>query len=446
MTVQTTIILQVLLILVNAFFAGTEIAVISLNTIQLKKDAEDGDKKAKKLLKMVENQSGFLSTIQIGITLAGFLGAAFSADVLSEYLVEWLQSIGCMWPVSLLNTLAVIFITIIISFFTLIFGELVPKRIAQQRAESWARGAVGFIAALASFFRPMVALLSFCTNFILRLCHMKTDGEEDEVTEEDIRLMVDASEECGKIEEDEKEWIQNVFEFNDIAVDDVMTRDADTYWIQENDSEGTILKAIRESGYSRFPVYGEDHDDIKGIIIAREFLLNLSSNKKKPFKDLIRAPYLVPDSIHADKLFSDMQANKVHMAIVIDEYGSFAGIITMEDLLEEIVGNIYDEFDEQEEADIVSVGDGKWSVSGDTLIEDLNKETGLEIPENEDYDTIGGLVLSTLSTIPQDGTKLDIETEEVLIHVLSVKERRIERVEVEKKSESTRPAEEQDHE
>ena len=194
-------------------------------------------------------------------------------------------------------------------------------------------------------------------------------------------------------------------------------------------------------------MYGEDHDDIKGIIIAREFLLNLSSNKKKPFKDLIRAPYLVPDSIHADKLFSDMQANKVHMAIVIDEYGSFAGIITMVDLLEEIVGNIYDEFDEQEEAEIVKVGEGKWSVSGDTLIEDLDKGTGLEIPESEDYDTIGGLVLSTLSTIPEDGSKLDIETDEVKIHVLSVKERRIERVEVEKKNkELTPPSEEQDHE
>ena len=193
MSIQTTLILQVLLILVNAFFAGTEIAVISLNSIQLRKDAEDGDKKAQKLIKMIENQSGFLSTIQIGITLAGFLGAAFSADVLSEYLVSWLQKIGCPGPVSLLNTVSVILITVVISFFTLIFGELVPKRIAQQKSEAWARKAVGFIAFLAAFFRPMVAFLSFCTNLILRIFHMKTDGEEDEVTEEDIRLMVDAS-------------------------------------------------------------------------------------------------------------------------------------------------------------------------------------------------------------------------------------------------------------
>ncbi len=387
MTVQSTLILQVLLILVNAFFAGTEIAVISLNSISLKKEAEEGDKTAAKLVKMIENQSGFLSTIQISITLAGFLGAAFSADVLSEHLVVWLRSLGCPGSTSLLNTLSVIFITIIISFFTLIFGELVPKRIAQQKAEGWARKSVSIVSALAVFFKPVVALLSFCTNLVLKIFHLKTDGNDEEVTEEDIRLMVDASGESGTIEEDEKEWIQNVFEFNDIAVDDVMTRDADTLWLQEDSSEEEILNTIRESGFSRFPVYGEDHDDVKGILIAREFLLNMTSNEKKPFKSLIRAPYLVPDSIHADKLFEDMQANKVHMAIVIDEYGSSAGIITMEDLIEEIVGNIYDEFDSEEEEEIVKLSDNKWSVSGDTLIEDLNKETNLNIPESEDYDT-----------------------------------------------------------
>ncbi len=445
MTVQSTLILQVLLILVNAFFAGTEIAVISLNSISLKKEAEEGDKTAAKLVKMIENQSGFLSTIQISITLAGFLGAAFSADVLSEHLVAWLRSLGCPGSISLLNTLSVIFITIIISFFTLIFGELVPKRIAQQKAEGWARKSVSIVSALAVFFKPVVALLSFCTNLVLKIFHLKTDGNDEEVTEEDIRLMVDASGESGTIEEDEKEWIQNVFEFNDIAVDDVMTRDADTLWLQEDSSEEEILNTIRESGFSRFPVYGEDHDDVKGILIAREFLLNMTSNEKKPFKSLIRAPYLVPDSIHADKLFEDMQANKVHMAIVIDEYGSSAGIITMEDLIEEIVGNIYDEFDSEEEEEIVKLSDNKWSVSGDTLIEDLNKETNLNIPESEDYDTIGGLVMSTLSTIPEDGKEFDLSVDGVKIHVLKIEDKRIQRVIIEK-DDSTQPSEEQDHE
>ena len=432
MTVQSTLILQVLLILVNAVFAGTEIAVISLNPIQLKKEAEEGDKTSAKLLKMVENQSSFLSTIQISITLAGFLGAAFSADVLSEHLVAWLQKIGCPGSVSLLNSIAVIIITIIISFFTLIFGELVPKRIAQQRSEGWSRKVAGVVSVLSIVFRPFVRLLSFCTNLVLKILRLKTDGNDEEVTEEDIRLMVDASGESGSIEEDEKEWIQNVFEFNDTPVDEIMTRDADTLWIQEDATDEEILKDIEESGYSRFPVYGEDHDDIKGILIAREFLINLNSKDRKSIKDLLRAPYLVPDSIHADKLFADMQAKKVHLAIVIDEYGSSAGIITMEDLIEEIVGNIYDEFDDEEEAEIVKVSDNKWSVSGDTLIEDINKETAIEIPQSEDYDTLGGYVMSNLSTIPDDGKQFEIKTDSFILHVLKVEDRRIVRVIIEK--------------
>ncbi len=440
MTVQSTLILQVLLIFVNAIFAGTEIAVISLNPIQLKKEAEEGDKTSAKLLKMVENQSSFLSTIQISITLAGFLGAAFSADVLSEHLVDWLQSIGCPGSVTLLNSIAVIIITIIISFFTLIFGELVPKRIAQQKAMGWSRKVAGFVSGLSVVFKPFVALLSFCTNLVLKLFNLKTDGAEEEVTEEDIRLMVDASGESGTIEEDEKEWIQNVFEFNDTPVDEIMTRDSDALWIQEDATEDEIIKDIEESGFSRYPVYGEDHDDVKGILIAREFLLNLNSKDKKPLKDLIREPYLVPDSIHADKLFADMQAKKVHLAIVIDEYGSSAGIITMEDLIEEIVGNIYDEFDAVEEAEIIPVGENKWSVSGDTLIEDLNEKTTIELPESEDYDTVGGFIMSKLSTIPRDGHEFDVETDKAKIHVLKVEDKRIVRVLIEK-LDSTQQAE-----
>ena len=444
MSVQATLILQVLLIFVNAVFAGTELAVISLNAIQLKKEADEGDKKAAKLLKMVENQSSFLSTIQISITLAGFLGAAFSADVLSEHLVSWLKSLGCPGSTALLNSLAVIFITIIISFFTLIFGELVPKRIAQQKAEGWSRAVVGVVSALQTLFKPVVKLLSFCTNLVLKICRLKTDGAEDEVTEEDIRLMVDASGESGSIEEDEKEWIQNVFEFNDTPVDEIMTRDQDAVWIQEDASDEEVIALIRDSGYSRFPVYGEDHDDVKGILIAREFLLNMSSPDRKPLQELIRAPYLVPDSIHADKLFADMQAKKVHLAIVIDEYGSSAGIITMEDLIEEIVGNIYDEFDDVEEEEITKLDDGKWSISGDSLIEDVNEETDLDIPTSEDYDTVGGFVMSNLSTIPEDGKEFDITAGDLNVHVLKVEDKRIQRVIIEKTA--TQPSEEQDHE
>jgi len=426
MSVAAVITIQIVMIFINAFFAGTEIAVISLNQTRLRKDAEDGDKIAKKLVGMVDNPSNFLSTIQICITLAGFLGAAFSADVLSEHLVEAFLSLGLNWNIALLNTISVVIITIIISFFTLILGELVPKRIAQQKAMGWARAAIRVLGSLSVFFKPMIWLLSACTNLILKLLHLKTDGGEETVTEEDIRLMVESSGESGTIEEDEKEWIQNVFDFNDIAVDDVMTRDGDVVAIQEDTPEREILETIKTSGFSRFPVYGEDINDIKGIIIAKEFLLNLSDKNRKPFKELIRPAYLVPDSIHADKLFSDMKENSVHMAFVIDEYGQFAGIITMEDLLEELVGNIYDEFDQKEEEEIQQIDENTWKVTGDTTIADFNDETEVyDIPESEDYDTIGGLVLSTLSTFPEDGTEIEVEKDGFSFHVTKIEDRKI---------------------
>lgn len=433
MSVTTTIVLQIILIIVNAFFAGTEMAVVSVNQTKLKREAEDGDVKAKRLLGLVEDPSSLLSSIQIAITLAGFLGAAFSADVLSEELIDVFRSIGWDWGYATMNTICVVLITIIISFFTLIFGELVPKRIAQQKSMEWGKLAAGVIVVVSKFFKPLVWLISACTNLVLKILHLKTDGEEDEVTEEDIRLMVESSGDAGKIEEDEQEWIQNVFDFNDATVSDVMTRDGDVTAIQEDTSERDILSIIKETGYSRFPVYGEDINDIKGILIAKEFLLNLTDKNRKPLKDLFREPYLVPDSTHADKLFNDMQENKVHLAIAINEYGQFAGVITVEDLLEEIVGNIYDEFDEAEEADIQQLDEYTWKVTGDTTISDFNDETEVyDIPESEDYETIGGLVLSTLSTYPQDGTEIEIEKDGFGFHVTKIEDRRIQTVIVKK--------------
>lgn len=433
MSVSATIVLQIILILVNAFFAGTEMAVVSINQTKLRKESEEGDKKAARLLSLVENPSGFLSAIQIAITLAGFLGAAFSADVLSEELVVIFRDWGWDWGYTTMNTICVVLITVIISFFTLIFGELVPKRIAQQKALGWAKMSVGVVNAVSKLFRPLIWLLSACTNVVLKVLRMKTDGNEEEVTEEDIRLMVESSGDAGKIEEDEQEWIQNVFDFNDVTVSDVMTREGDVTAIQEDTSERDILTIIKNTGYSRFPVYGEDLNDIKGILIAKEFLLNLTDKNRKPFKDLIREPYLIPDSIHADKLFNDMQDGKIHMAIAIDEYGQMAGIITIEDLLEEIVGNIYDEFDEAEEADIQQLDEYTWKVTGDTTIPDFNDETEVyDIPESEDYDTVGGLVLSTLSTFPQDGTEIEVEKDGFSFHVTKIEDRRIQTIIIKK--------------
>ena len=392
--------------------------------------ADDGDKYAPRLLKMAENPSGFLSTIQIGITLAGFLGSAFAADNLAVYISPLFLEIGV--PAGIANTLAVIIITLIISFFTLIFGELVPKRIAQQKAFAVAKFSSGVISVTAKIMKPVVWLLSATTNLMLKILRLKEDGDPDAVTEDDIKLMVDAGGESGSIEEDEKEWIQNVFEFNDMSVSDIMTREPDVVSFQVDTPENEILDTIKDSGLSRFPVYDEDINDILGILNARDFLISLNSGDHKGVRELLRSAYMVPESIHADKLFSDMQAKKTHIAIVVDEYGQTVGIVTLEDLLEEIVGNIYDEFDPQEESEIQKISDTEWKVSGALSLSDFSDETGIELEENEDYDTIGGMVLSTLSQIPEDGTTLHVIINGLDIRVTKIEDRRIEEAIVKK--------------
>ena len=426
MTIAQQLALQVILILINAFFAATEIAVVSLNKTKLEKMAEDDDKTAMKLLRLTENQSAFLSTIQIAITLAGFLGSAFAADNIAVYFVPIFKSWGIPLSDKSLGTIAVVLTTIIISFFTLIFGELVPKRIAQQKSYAVAKMACSVVIFLSKIMKPVIWVLSASTNIVLRLIGLKGDSEEDDVTEDDIRLMVDAGGKSGSIEEDEKEWIQNVFEFNDISVSDVMTREPDVVSFQIDTPEYEILDTIKDTGLSRFPVYGEDINDILGILNARDFLINRNESDRKKIKDLLRPAYMVPESIHADKLFTDMQAKKTHIAIVVDEYGQTIGIITLEDLLEEIVGNIYDEFDPQEEVAIQKIGDDEWKVTGSVSLSDFSEETGIELEENEDYDTIGGMVLSTLSQIPEDGTQLDCRINGLDIHVTKIEDRRIE--------------------
>lgn len=441
---------QAILILLNAFFASTEIAVISLNSNKLKKLEEEGDKKAGKLLKMVENPSQFLSTIQIGITLAGFLGSAFAADAMAGPLVNKLQSWGLTGiPTSVLNNLSVIIITIILAFFTLVFGELVPKRVAQQKALPVAKFSLGVISTLAIILKPLIWLISASTNLVLKMFHLKTEANDDAVSEDDIRLMVNVGGESGTIEEDEQEMIQNIFELNDSAVYEIMTRQSDIVAIDITDTEEQILETIETSGYSRYPVYEDDVNNITGILNARSFLINLTKKEeeKSSLKELLRTPYFVPETIKADQLFSDMQKNKIHIAVVIDEYGGTSGIITLEDLLEEIVGNIYDEYDEQEKPEIEMVGDKRYRIQGDTLLEDVMDELHISLPEDEGYDTIGGLVLSTLHTIPKDGQKFTVNFGNISITVTNVVDHRIEEVILtieDKKDEQTEKEEEKD--
>ena len=421
------LLLQVILIFLNAFFAAAEIAVISLNASKLRKSAEDGDKTCARLLKLVEEPSGFLSTIQIGITLAGFLGSAFAADNFSGYLVDWVyKDLGFhSLPVSVLDTLSVIVITIILSYFTLIFGELVPKRIAMQKSFAVAKFVYRVVSFVALIMKPAVAFLSLSTNLVLKLFGMKTEAEEETVTEDEIRLMVELGEEKGSIDSDEKEWIQNVLEFNDTIVRNCMTHESEIIAISADATDEEITQLITESGTSRYPVYQNDLHDIIGVLNARTFLLSRANGEKTNIRKLLRPAYFIPETVHASTLFRDMQKQKLHIAIVVDEYGDTSGIVTLEDLVEEIFGNIYDEFDENEPAEIEQLKENLWRVTGTADVDDIAKELDIDLPESSDYTTLGGMVFSNLKTIPKDGTTVDLDVGDIHIHVDAISRRRI---------------------
>ena len=434
MDIARQLLLQAFLIFLNAFFAMTEIAVVSLSPTKLKKLAEDGDRSAVKLLKLVEEPTGFLSTIQVGITLAGFMGSAFAADSFSEMLVNWIYNdLGVTAvPMKLLDTFAVILITIILSYFTLVFGELVPKRIAMQKPMEVARVSGGVVSVISVVMRPVIWFLSFSTNAVLKICGMKTESEEETVTEEEIRMMVDLGEERGTIDSAEGEWIDNVFEFGETTVREVMTHVTDLVAVSEDDSPAEIREVIRESGRSRIPVYRESIDDVIGILSTRAFLLERCEDMEKLPESVMRSVYFVPETMSASQLLREMQKRKTHLAIVIDEYGQTAGVVTMEDLLEEIFGKIYDESDPVEEQAIQQLDENRWRVSGTAEIEELTEAMGIELPGEVDFDTVNGLVMSQLTSIPREGTVPDVEAYGLKIHVERIEQRRVVHAVIEK--------------
>ena len=427
MDIGKQLLLQAFLILLNAFFAMTEIAVLSLSAPKLHHMAEEGDRTAPRLLKLVEEPSGFLSTIQVGITLAGFLGSAFAADSFSELLVDWVYSdLGVRaLPMATLDALAVVLITIVLSYFTLVFGELVPKRIAMQRPMQVARLSCGAVSAVATVMRPVVWFLSLSTNAVLKLLHMNAEGEQTAVTEEEIRMMVDLGEERGTIDNVEGEWIDNGFEFGEITVREVMTHVSDLVAVPSDAVQEEVLQIIRESGRSRIPVYGKNIDDILGVLNVREFLLERGAGDETLPAALIRPAYFVPETLRAATLFKDMQQKKRHIAVVVDEYGQTAGIVTMEDLLEEIVGSIYDESDPAEERPVQQLEENLWRAQGSAELDELSDALDMAFPEDADFDTLNGLVFSQLNHIPRDGEMLDVQAYGLDIHVERIARRRV---------------------
>lgn len=423
----TQIIVLVILILLNAYFAATEIAFISLNDAKIEKEAKEGNKKAKNILKMLKSPSKFLATIQIGITLAGFLSSAFASDAFADKLAPVLNSWMPFLNLDTWRGISIVLITIILSFFTLVFGELVPKRLAMKYYEKISYATIGVIRGISIVTAPFVKLLTFSTNMVSKIFGVG-EAEEEVVTEEEIKMMIDEGEEKGTIERGEKQLLNNVFEFNDIIVSEVMTPRTEMYAIDINNDINDSLDEIDEFKYSRIPVYEDNIDDIKGILFVKDILKPLKDKKRIDIRKLIREPYFVPESKDIDELFKEMQQNKVQIAIAIDEYGGTAGLITMEDIIEELVGNIFDEYDE-EEIDYKKIDDNTYILSGTITSYELKKVLDVELPEG-DYETLSGYLIDKLGRIPDEDEHPIIEDENLTYKVEEIDDKRIRYVKV----------------
>ena len=421
---MTEILLLLILIGLNGFFAAAEIAFISLNDAKIDVQIKEGNKKAKAIKKMLENPSKFLSTIQIGITLAGFLSSAFASEAFASELAPILHGWLPMLSVQVWNSISIVIITLILSYFTLVLGELVPKRIAMKHYEGIAFGTIGIIKTIAAFTSPFVKFLTFSTNVISKLFGV-SETEEETVTEEEIRMMVDVGEEKGTIDKEEKEMINNVFEFNDTVVSEIMVPRTDIYAVDMNLSISKVIEEITKDSdfrYSRIPVYDETIDEIKGVVYIKDILLS-TKNKNVKIKNLVNEAYFVSETKLVNELFQELRKNRKQIAVVVDEYGGTAGIVTMEDILEEIVGEIYDEYDEVTNM-FEQIDENTYVLNGSLAVYEVEKLLDIEIPEGN-YDTISGYLIEQLGRIPGNKEKPLIETPTAVYKIEKVKDQRI---------------------
>lgn len=427
---------QVVLIGLNAIFASAEIAVLSINEAKLERMANEGNVKAKRLFKLIREPAKFLATIQVAITLSGFLGSAFAADNFSEPLVDWMLSLGVNLPVATLDAIAVVVITLILSYFTLIFGELVPKRLAMKKSESIAMGISGIISGIAVVFRPIVWFLSVSTNLVLRLLGIDPDEAEDEVSEEEIRMMVDMGSEKGAIDTQEKEFIQNVFEFNDITAGEIAIHRTDVTMLWMEDPVDTWETTIFEQRHTLYPVCDGSADNVIGVLNAKDYFPLKDKTKENIIATAVHPAFFVPETIKADVLFRNMKKSRNSMAVVLDEYSGMVGIVTMQDLVEELVGDLNDDIPNQDDPEpyIEKVDDNNWKIYGNVALEILEEATGLKLA-TEDYDTFTGMVFDALGAVPADGEqKISLELENIVIHIQKIEAHQIENATVTVKS------------
>ena len=421
------LVLQIFLILINAVFACAEIAVISMNDTKLSKLAATGDNRALKLTMLTSQPARFLSTIQVGITLAGFLASAFAADNFSQRLVNLLVNLGVKIPETTLATISVILITLILSYFTLILGELVPKRLAMRNAEKLALGMSGIIYFVSKVFSPIVSLLTVSTNGILRLLGIDPLAAEEAVTEEEIRMMVDEGSEKGTIDADEKEMIQNVFEFDNKTARDVMTHRTEVSLLWLDESIEQWEKTIIESRHNVYPICDETTDDIVGILSSKEYFRIREKTRENIMQFAVKPAYFVPESVRADLLFQNMKNNRQHFAIVLDEFGGMDGIVTMNDLLEELVGDLEDDMSAPEEPLAIERIDSEtWKIRGSAPLGEVVEQLGVPLPENE-YDTFGGFVFGRLGYIPDDGSTPELDEYGLHIKVSKIVDHQLEK-------------------
>ncbi len=427
----TQLSLLVVLILLSAFFSGAEMALISLNDYKIRSMAEDGNKKAGMIKRLLSEPSKFLATIQIGNTFSGFLASAFAAQNFTAMFVEFIRNLGINFSQDVLNGIAAFTITILLSFFNLLFGELIPKRVAMKKAESVSMAIISPLNFISKITAPFVRLLSFATNGLVRLFGIDPNQDDEKVTEEEILLMIDVGEEKGTIHETEREMINNIFEFNNKTISEIMTHRTEIAALPIEADFDEVINFVLEEKYSRIPVYEENIDNIIGVLHSKQLIQYMTGKADRAdFKlgDLIRKPYYVPDSKRTDILFKELQRNNTHMAVIIDEYGGTAGIVTLEDLIEEIVGNIFDEDDEIEK-DIEKIDDNTFIINGITSLDYVSDCLAVDLPI-DDYDTLGGFIVGQLGRIPIENDNSTVEFNGLLFKVLEVDEKRVAKVKV----------------
>lgn len=421
-----SVLFLILLTFINAFFSASEIAVVTLKDAKIEKMAEEGSQEAGKLLKLTSNTSRFFSTIQIGVTLAGFLSSAAAAQSFADDLARLLSFLP--FSTSVTHGIATVLITLLLAYFSLVFGELVPKKIAMKRAEEISFRFAGVLSGVATVFRPIVSLLTASTNGVLRMIGIDPNDTEQTVTEEEIMMMVDAGEEKGVLREDAKDMIANIFDFSDSTASEIMTPRTEVGAVEDTATIGEAAALAREQGYSRIPVYHDDLDNILGILYVKDFLKYVGAPVGADVKvtDLMRPAYFVPEMKPCVDLFSEMTARRLQIAVVVDEYGGTEGIVTMEDLLESIVGSIQDEYDTDEE-EIQREGDNRYSVDGMASVDEIMDLTGVQLPEG-DYDTIAGLMIKMLGRIPKPNEHPRVKIKNLTLTVDEMDDRRIARI------------------